>query len=156
MEIRYKFFNGGDENPFRKELDEAYSKITEEREIADPNREKPIEDIFPRLESWPDYVLANSLFVFWQMERAVSLSGIDKAEEIEEIWQNAKDSRSIGEWLIESEADESEKALCYYMASLYNQYNPNNKAVDFRLYISEELDKNRGIVVQGFSLEPYE
>ena len=156
MHIKYKFFRGGDVNPFEKELNEAYSKITEEREMADPEKELPVGEIFPKLESWPDYVLAHSLFVFWQMERAVSKGGLDKAREIEDIWHDAKDSGSIGEWLRESEADDSEKAMCYYMASLYNQNNPNNRSVDFRLYISETLDKNSGTVVQGFSLEPYE
>lgn len=156
MQIRYKFFRGGDVNPFQEDMDEAYSKITTEREQVDPKKERSIGEVFPKLEAWPDYVLANSLYVFWQMERAISIGGIDKATEIADLWSEAKDSGSVGSWLRESEADDSVKAMCYYMASLYNQYDPNNKAVDFRLYISEEMDRGSGMVVQGFSLEPYE
>ena len=156
MHLKYKFFRGGEINPFLKEQEAAYSRITEEREIVDPNNELSVNEIFPKLESWPDYVLTNSLSVFWQMERAVSMAGINKADEIAEIWSEAKDKGSVGDWLKKSEADESEKAMCYYLASLYNQYNPDNKAVDFRLYISEKVDKSSGSVVQGFSLEPYE
>lgn len=156
MQIRYKFYRGGDINPFQKAYDEAYAKITDERERADPNKEQDINELFPKLDSWPDYVLAHSLCVFWKMERDISISGIDKAEEIEELWDEAKSSGTIGEWLKLSEAEESEKAMCFYMASLYRQYDPNSKSVDFRLYISETIDKDTGTTVQGFSLEPYE
>lgn len=156
MQIQYKFYRGGDENPFQKEYDEAYSKITDEREQADPDKEQNVDALFPRLDSWPDYVLSNSLYVFWKMEHDISMSGIDKAGEIEEIWNEAKSSGNVGEWLKLSEAEESEKAMCFYMASLYHQYDPDSKSVDFRLYISETIDKNTGTVVQGYSLEPYE
>ena len=156
MQIRYKFYRGGEVNPFQKEYDEAYAKITDERERVDPNRERSIGELFPRLDSWPDYVLSNSLYVFWKMEHDICVSGMDKVAEIEEIWDEAKSSGSVGEWLKMAEAEETEKAMCFYMASLYNQYNPDNKAVDFRLYISEKIDKHTGTVVQGYSLEPYE
>lgn len=140
MRIKYKFFFGGDKNPYGKELDEVYDKITQERLIADPQCEKFIQEIFPTLDSWPDFVLANSRSVFWLMERAINLSEDGKEEEIEEIWEEAERSHSIGDWLLAAEADDSEKAMCYYMASLHHQFDPEGFAVDFRLYISENKD----------------
>ena len=156
MQIRYKFYFGGDSNPFQKERDAVYDKITAERAEVDPNNEKSLSEVFPTLESWPDYVLSNSKSVFWQMERAIQQNELTKASEIEDLWNEAKSDGSVGEWLKLSEADESEKALCFYIASLYNQFNPNDNTVDFRLYISEGPDSDMEDTETRFSLTPYE
>lgn len=137
MQLKYKFFRGGTKNPFEDEVRVSYDKITEEREITDPERKMSISTIFPRLDSWPDYVLALSKSTFWQMEKAICESKEGKDEEVERLWEEAEQERLVGEWLKEVEADESEKALCYFMASQYRQFNPDDNIVDFRLYFSE-------------------
>ena len=154
MQVRYRFFQGGDWNPYEKERSAAYGKLTEERMVADPNKVEPIWEVFPKLGSWADYVIANSKSVFWLMERDISINEVDKAEEIEDIWDEAKSTGAVGEWLMKSEAEESEKAVCYYIAALHRRFDPNDPAVDFRLYISEgnKLKDAEG----GFTLEEYE
>jgi hypothetical protein len=156
MQLKYKFYFGGDHNPFQKEVDAAYEKITEERETIDPNKERPIEEVFPLLDSWPDYLIANSKSVFWLMERAICRDESQKAGEIEEFWEEARRNGNVGEWLMKSEADESTKAMCYYMASLHRAFDPIGNAVDFRFYVSEGRQPSTSHDGEGFSLEPYE
>lgn len=137
MQLKYKYYRGGEWNPFDKEAMEAYKKLSEERRLKDPSGTRRLDAVFPTLDSWPDYVLGASKSTFWQMERAVCRSEGDKSIEIEEMWHNAVSRGMVGEWLKKADADESEKGLCYYMASLYEKFNPNDKVVDFRLYFSE-------------------
>ena len=35
MQLKYKFYYGGNHNPFKREAEEAYRKLSEERKIAD-------------------------------------------------------------------------------------------------------------------------
>ena len=156
MQLTYKFYFGGDFNPFEKEVEEAYGKLTEEREAADPEKVQPIEALFPTLDSWADYLIANSKSVFWQMERAICKDESNKAGEIEAFWEEANRDGEVGEWLKMSEADESTKAICFYMASLHKAFDPIGNAVDFRYYISEGLKPRISHDGEGFSLEAYE
>ena len=137
MQLRYRFFRGGDRNPFQKEVDGVYDKITEERRNADPDGRKPLREVLPELDSWADYVVALSKSTFWQMERNVRRSRGETADKIEEFYRTAASERRLGDWLREAEADECEKALCYYIASQYYQFNPDDWVVDFRLYFTE-------------------
>lgn len=156
MQLTYKFYFGGDSNPFEREVEEAYGKLTAEREAKDPDRERPVEELFPLLDSWADYLIANSKSVFWLMEKAISRNATEKSGEIEEFWEGAKRRGSIGEWLRESEADESTKAMCFYMASLHRVFDPIGNGVDFRYYISEGVKPGVSHNGEGFSLEAYE
>lgn len=156
MQLTYKFYFGGDNNPFSKETDAAYEKLTEEREVADPEKEKPLSEVFPTLDSWADYLISNSKSVFWEMERAICKNESQKASEIEEYWEEAQRNGDVGEWLKKSEADESTKAMCFYMASLHRAFDPDDSAVDFRFYISEGMKPRSSHDGEGFSLEPYE
>jgi hypothetical protein len=156
MQLTYKFYFGGDFNPFEKEAEEAYGKLTEERETIDPEKVQPIEELFPTLDSWADYLIANSKSVFWQMERAICKNESAKSDEIEEFWEESKRSGNIGEWLKKSEANESTKAMCFYMASLHKAFDPIGNAVDFRYYISEGTKPRNSHDGEGFSLEAYE
>lgn len=157
MQLRYKFFRGGDINPYEKELDEAYGKLTEERQNADPERAEPLREVFPRLDSWADYVVALSKSTFWQMERKVRRSKGEMSEAIEDFYRTAERERRLGEWLKEAEADECEKALCFYIASQYYQFNPNDWVVDFRLYFTEGGRAMKGgDSNENAILEPYE
>ena len=49
MQLKYKFFYGGNRNPFSKEKEEAYRKLSEERKLADSGNTEPTEKIFPTL-----------------------------------------------------------------------------------------------------------
>lgn len=150
------FFYGGDWNPFAKEAETAYKKLTEERRIADPSNEMPDGKVFPKLDSWPDYVIAESKSTFWKMERAISRNSEAKATEIETLWKEAQSQNKVDKWLESVEADEAEKAMCFYMRSLHELFAPNDKSVDFRLYITESGIVQRPNVPEGFSLEAYE
>lgn len=157
MQIKYKFYFGGDSNPYEKDRDEAYARLTEERERADPANEKPLRELFPQLDSWPDFLIANSKAVFWGMERGISRDQLAKSAEIELLWAEAKSEGRVGEWLKKSEADESTKAMCYFMEALRERFAPDDFTVDFRYYITEgskprELSQDE----QNFSLEAYE
>ena len=156
MQLRYKFYFGGEFNPFEQEAEEAYAKLTEERENADPGKEKPVEEVFPTLDSWADYLIANSKSVFWQMERAICKDETNKAGEIELFWAESTRDGDVGEWLKKSEADEATKAMCFYMASLHRAFDPIGDAVDFRYYITEGLNPRTSNDITGFSLEAYE
>ena len=156
MQLKYKFYFGGEFNPYEKEVDEAYSKLTEERERVDPQKEQPIENVFPTLDSWADYLIANSKSIFWLMEKAISKNESSKADEIEEFWEESKRSGNVGEWLKKAEADESTKAMCFYMASLHKAFDPIGNMVDFRYYITEGMKPRTSHDREGFSLEAYE
>lgn len=156
MTLRYRYYEGGDYNPFRKERDKAYSRLTEERVLVDPYRERPTEEIFPRLDGWPDYVIAESRNTFWEMERNVAKSGEDAADRVEALWREEIGSGGIGEWLKKVEADETEKALALYMASMYRQFNPEDNTVDFRLYFTESLKGHSLEATEPFNINPYE
>lgn len=156
MQLTYKFYLGGDANPFIEEAKAAYEKLTAERERADPGKEKPLEEVFPTLDSWADYLISNSKSVFWEMERAICKNESQKASEIEEFWEEAQRNGDVGEWLKKSEADESTKAMCFYMASLHRAFDPNDSTVDFRYYISEGMKPHNSDEGETFSLEPYE
>ena len=156
MQIKYRFFFGGEQNPYEKEYEETYSRITEEREHIANDAEGEISEVFPKLQSWPNFVLVHSKFVFWKMEYDICKSGINKAEEILKLWEEAKLSGTIGKWLKELEEDENGKAMCYYMASLYNLFNPLDKSIDFRLYFTESPIKNIKEQESEFSLDPLE
>jgi hypothetical protein len=153
MKIKYRYYFGGDSNPYESMELEVYSRLTEEREIADPTNEKPLSDVFPTLDSWADYVLAKSKATFWEMEKEISKRGEKGAEAVYELWKDASSSGRVGDWLKESEHDESEKAMCYYMGALYEQFCPGDITVDFRLYLTEDGVSERGEII---SLEPGE
>lgn len=136
MQLKYRFFFGGDRNPFEKTRAEAYARLTEERAIQDPEKTKPTDEVFPELDSWADYLIENSKSVFWQMERDICKNADSKADEIAELWKDAKSRGLIGSFLERSEADEASKAMCYYMAALHRQFSPNDITVDFRYYIA--------------------
>lgn len=135
MQIKYRYYKGGKENPFEAEVSKAYEQLTREREVADPSNEKGFEEICPRLSGWAEYVIANSKSVFWQMERALSQDEEAKSYEIGELWEEAKTNGCIGEWLKEAEGEEVIKAQCFYMAMLHRQFCPGDITVDFRYYV---------------------
>ncbi len=137
MELKYRYFFGGEWNPFGKEVEGAYSKLTKERDIKDPKHEKPIQEIFPELDSWSDYVVAESKSTFWNMERNICKYENDCSQFIEDLWNKSLREHKVGEWLTQSEADDSEKAMCFYMASLNRRFNPRDNTVDFRLYFTQ-------------------
>ena len=137
MQLKYKYFFGGDWNPYEKEAEVALKHLVEERSIKDPKKEKPNREILPKLDSWPDYVLAASKSAFWQGERDVCHNEAQKTVEIEDLWRDATETRSIGGFIKDVEADEVEKAMCYYLASLFHRFDPDNYVVDFRLYFTE-------------------
>ena len=156
MQLRYKFFSGERANPFEAGAEEAYARLTEEREAADNGANRPLTEMLVKLASWPDFLMANSKSVFWQMERAVFLDEKDKSEEIDEFWQEGQRHGEVGEWLKAAEADESVKAMCYYLASLHYLFNGNDFSVDFRYYITEGKKNPLGSEDEHFSLEAYE
>ena len=71
MQLKYKYFSGGRWNPYAKDEKETYKKITEERRIADPMNEMPIDKVYPTLDSWAEYVIATSLSTFWKLEKEI-------------------------------------------------------------------------------------
>ncbi|MBO6031748.1 MAG: hypothetical protein J6Q22_09765 [Prevotella sp.] len=156
MQLKYKYFYGGDYNPYKKEAEEAYRKLTEERKIADPENMRPTEMVFPILDSWANYVIAESKSTFWQMERAIGLNSESKASEIETIWKEAVGERKVDKWIVSGDGDEAEKAICYYMKVVHGMFAPGDRTVDFRLYFSEGGESRRLDVGEGFSLDPYE
>ena len=155
MQLKYKYFAGGDWNPFEKEAQEALERLTEERLIKDPEAQIPNKEILPTLHSWPDYVLASSKSVFWQGERDICHNEAQKTTEIEDLWREANETRSLGNFIKEVDADEVEKAIGYYLALLFHRFNPTNYVVDFRLYFTESNAsyKDNGCLS---SLEPFE
>ena len=155
MQLKYRFYFGGNHNPFAKETDVAYARLTDERLAVDPEGNKAPREVFPTLDSWADYLVANSKSVFWQMERAVC-KGADKESEIEEFWEEAKRDGRVGEWLKRAEADESEKALCLYMATLHRGFCPEDNTVDFRYYLAPASRVENPNYIEGFSLEAYD
>ena len=156
MTLKYRYFFGGDYNPFRKERDSAYAKLTDEARLSDPEGERPTETLFPMLDSWPDYLIAESKNTFWEMERDIYKSGADSSDRIETFWNEAISNGSIGEWLKKAEADEAEKAIALYMATMHRQFNKEDNTVDFRLYFTES---SAGKSLEGseeFNINPYE
>ena len=156
MQLKYKFFYGGNRNPFSKEKEEAYRKLSEERKLADSGNTGPTEKIFPTLPSWPLYVIAESKSTFWQMERAIGLNADAKATEIEAVWHEAVGQKKVDKWILSAEGDETEKAMCYYIKVLHGMFSPNDRTVDFRLYFSEGRKAKRIDTNDGFTLTPYE
>ena len=156
MQFKYRFFYGGNWNPFAKEAEDSYRRLSEERKLADPNNEQPTEKLFPKLDSWPQYVISESCSTFWLMERAIGICSDMRDREIEDIWKDASSSGKVDKWLKSVEADEIEKAMCYYIKTLHEAYAPNDKTVDFKLYFSEGSKAKRMNVEEGFSLTPYE
>lgn len=156
MQLKYKYFYGGDWNPYKKDAEAAYRRLSEERKIADPGNEQPTEKIFPTLDSWPDYVIAESKNTFWLMERAIGKNPQPKVQGIEDVWHEALTERKVDKWLLTVEGDETEKAMCYYMQVLHGMFSPNDRTVDFRLYFSEGGEGKRLNIEEGFTLTPYE
>ena len=156
MQLKYKCYDGGSYNPFKREAEDAYRKLTEERKIADGSNKEPTEKVFPTLPSWPQYVIAESRSTFWQMERAIGENASEKAGDIETIWKEAVGQKKVSKWLHDVEGDETEKAMCYYMELLHRRFIPNDISVDFRLYFSEGGHAKRIDLNDGFSLTPYE
>ncbi len=72
MQLKYRYFYGGDWNPFAKEADAAYVKLSEERKLADPGNNLPVEKVFPSLDSWPEYV--STVLSHWSLIRIASSS----------------------------------------------------------------------------------
>jgi hypothetical protein len=156
MQLKYKYFYGGDWNPFKSEAESTYKKLSEERKIVDPANEQPTEKVFPTLDSWPEYVLAESKSTFWMMERAIGKNPQSKVQEISDVWSEALSEKKVDKWLLTVEGDETEKAMCYYMKVLHMMFSPEDKTVDFRLYFSEGGESKRLNMEEGFSLTPYE
>ena len=152
MQLQDRFYYGGEWNPHAKPAEDAFVRLSEERKSRDPNNERPLKEILPELDSWPDYLLAHSLSVFWLMEKAIAQNELAMSTEIEDLWNNLGNKKWYGEWLKEAEADEPSKAMCLYMAMLHERFAPDDFTVDFRLYLSEGMNPKRGIVS---SLEPY-
>ena len=156
MTLKYRYFFGGGYNPFRKERDAVYARLTEEARLEDSEGARPIELLLPTLDSWPDYVIAESKNTFWEMERDVYKGGEDSAERVETLWKEALANGMIGDWLKKAEADEAEKAIALYMAILHRQFNPDDTTVDFRLYFSES-DAGKSLEeTEAFNINPYE
>lgn len=156
MTLKYRYFFGGDYNPFRKERDDAYSKLTDEARLSDPDGERPVEELFPKLDSWPDYLIAESKNTFWKIERAINHGGQDASERVENLWRKAVSEGFLGDWLKSVEADEAEKAMSLYMYSLHKQFDPNDFTVDFRLYFSESHVSKSLEDTEEFNINPYE
>lgn len=156
MQLKYKFFYGGNYNPFEKEAEDSYRKLSEERKIADHDNIDPTEKVFSTLSSWPQYVIAESKSTFWLMERAIGINADAKAHEIEAIWTDAIGQGKVDKWILSAEGDETEKAMCYYIKVLHGMFAPNDRTVDFRLYFSEGGDAKRIDLDDGFTLKPYE
>ena len=156
MQLKYKFYYGGNQNPFKQEAEDAYRKLSEERKIADGDNVEPTEKVFPTLASWPQYVIAESKSTFWQMERAIGMNAEAKAGEVETIWREAVGQRKVDRWILSAEGDETEKAMCYYIKVLHGMFAPNDRTVDFRLYFSEGGKAKRLDIDEGFTLSPYE
>ena len=156
MTLKYRYFFGGEKNPFREERDKAYSRLTEEARLSDPAGERPLETLFPMLDTWPDYLISESKNTFWEMERDIYKGGEDSAEHIEKFWNEAVSSGSLGEWLKMVEADEAEKAIALYMATVHRQFNRNDNTVDFRLYFTESHAGKSLEGIEEFNINPYE
>lgn len=156
MQMKYRYYYGGDWNPYAKDAEKAYLRLTEERKLADPKNERPLEALFPQLPSWAEYVVAESKSTFWQMERAVGLHAEEKSCVIEGVWAEANAGKNVDAWILDSAGDESEKALCYYMKVQYGMFSPGDGTVDFRLYFSEGGQGERIDTDGGFTLEAYE
>ena len=156
MQLKYKYFYGGDWNPFGKEADEAYRRLSEERKLADPQNEMPVEKVFPKLDSWPQYVISESKSTFWKMERSIANDAEAKSQEVETIWKEALGQKKVEKWIIDVEGDETEKAMCYYIKVLHGMFSPNDRTVDFRLYFSEGGKAKRLDEGDGFSQYHYD
>jgi hypothetical protein len=156
MQLKYRYFYGGDWNPFAKEADAAYVKLSEERKLADPGNNLPVEKVFPSLDSWPEYVIAESKSTFWKLERSIGKHSDGKTQDIEDVWKEALALRKVEKWILDAEGDESEKALCYYIKVLHGMFAPGDRTVDFRLYFSEGGEAMRLDSGEGFSLTPYD
>lgn len=156
MTLKYRYFFGGGFNPYRKERDEAYAKLTEEANLKDPSGSQQLEVLFPMLDTWPDYVIAESKNTFWEMERDVFEGGEDAAERVETLWRESLSNGVVGDWLKKAEADEAEKAMSLYIAIMHRQFDPDDATVDFRLYFSESGTGKSLEEDESFNINPYE
>lgn len=153
MQMRYRYYSGGDYDEYAVEAKRAYENLVKERLLLDPERRRSAIEVMPSLDGWAEYVQAISKSIFWQYERNVSIGGLALAERIERMWTEAEERHLLGEFLEESDAEDVEKALCYYMASDFYRCHPDDRIVDFRLYFYSGALKDGGGI---FSLEPYE
>lgn len=140
MQLRYRFFGGGDFNPYESGELEAFNRLTKDRLSIDPQRLQPLEQSLEECDAWPDYVIAHSKAVFWKYERDISLEPTANGLEIEDFWKGAERNNKAFEFIWDMDAEEIEKAICYYMARDYARCNPGDKSVDFRLYFTEHGD----------------
>ena len=153
MEMQFRFFYGGDWNPYETGVAESLRHITEERLAVDPNRERPLWEVLPTLRSFPDYVLSLSKSTFWRYERDLALDPVGNMVEIEDMWNDAVAKREVGDFILRVEAPEVEKAMCYWMACDYYRSAGDAGPVDFRLYFSQGQDSGGA---DAISLKPYE
>lgn len=156
MQLKFRYFYGGDWNPFQKETAEVYKKLSEERKLVDPMNEEPTDKVLPNLQSWAEYVILESKSTFWKMERDVGKYAEEKTHGIEVVWGDALSQHKVDKWILDAEGDETEKALCYYMKVLHGMFAPNDRTVNFRLYFSESGRAKRLNTDDSFSLTPYE
>jgi hypothetical protein len=153
MEMQFRFFYGGDWNPYDSGLADAISRLTEERILQDPNREAPMWEILPKLRSFPDYVIALSKSTFWKYERDLATDAVGNMVQIEDMWNSAVANGEVGDFIKKVEAPEVEKAMCYWMACDYYRSAGDAGPVDFRLYFTEGQELGGA---DSISLEPYE
>lgn len=157
MELKYRFYNGGEKNPYLEGEGAAYKVLTAEIGSAGGVGEKGFGAIAPKMDGWARYVIAKSKRVFWDMERDLRYGGGDTEAAVEEFWNDRGKSYRLGEWLKQVEVEDAERAMGLYMAWLYRRMNPMDVGVDFRLYFTEG---ESGRVIDGggsgFSLEPFE
>ena len=156
MTLKYRYFMGGEYNPFREDRDRTYSRLTDEARLTDPDGERELEVLFPKLDSWPDFLIAESKNTFWEMEHDIFNSGEDISERVEMLWRDSVTNGRIGEWLKKAEADESDKAMALYMATQHQQFDQNDFTVDFRLYFTESKEGKSLEEKEEFYLNPYE
>lgn len=154
MELRYKFFRGGDWNPYEKETKECFKKLVDEQEVK--GLEGDLSKIWPGLDNWPDYLIAHSKSVFWQLEQNICHYSPGKAEDIYNVWKRAEEAGDLNEWYKTVEADETSKAMCYYMEKVYSLFDPKDITVDFRLYFTLGMEAKAFNGDDEFSLTPYE
>lgn len=138
MQLQFRFFGGGDFNPYENDEKEAFKRLDKERLVKDPEKQLPLWEVFPTLDSYPDFVIARSKSVFWKYEKDLALDPDGNSILIEDMWKDAMRRREVGEFLLKIDGDESTKAICYYMAVDFHRTNPLDQSVDFRLYFTEK------------------
>lgn len=155
MDLNFRYYTGGEYNPYANELRKAQKALVAEA-VVEMRREgrkseRSLDELMPTLYAWPDYVVARSKDVFWRGERDLSIDREASERAVEALWKEAGERNEIGRFLKETEAPEGAKAQCYYMAMDYMRKSPHDKSVDFRLYLSEAVEK-----VARYTLEAFE